>query len=165
MGQHSEHVYCELRRMAGHFMRRERPGHTLQPTALANEAFLHLGRGTGDWDNTAHYFGAAARAMRQILTEHARGRRALKRGGDAARVPLDDLAIAAARVSDESFTELEDALEALGRHDPQLLKLVELRYFAGHTLEDIAQLTGRSLASVKRDWNYTRAWLFEYLTR
>ena len=165
MERQDEHLYGELRRMAGSFLRRERNGHTLQPTALANEAFLQVGSAAEKWDNTAHFFGAAARAMRQILIQHARGRRAQKRGGEAMRVTLSDVdAIGPAHAAEEQC-DIDEALGALRQHDPGLLRLVELRFFYGHTLEEVATITGRSLASVKRDWNYTRAWLCAYLTR
>lgn len=162
--QHPDHFYDELRRMAGAFMRRERPGHTLQPTALANEAFLSVGSSAANWQNTAHYFGAAAVAMRQVLIQHARKRKASKRGGGAQRVTLDELTGPREEASIEA-QEIREALAALATHDSTLGSLVESRYFDGLTLEEIAAQTGRSVATLKRDWKYARAWLLEYLTR
>lgn len=159
-----DQLYGELRRMAGSFMRHERPGHTLQPTALANEVYLSVGGSSSRWQNTGHYFGAAAHAMRQILIQYARGRRAQKRGGLAQRVTLEE-GQAPVHGGDRHADSLHDALHALGEHDPALRRLVDLRYFSGYTLDEIASMTGRSLASVKRDWNYARAWLYEYLSR
>lgn len=159
-----ELLYSELRRLAGSLMRREREGHTLQPTALVNEAYLALVRSDSRWENRAHFFGAAAQAMRQILVMHARQRMAQKRGGEAERITFDDLQVH----SEEPETDLlalDEALKALAAQDPQLSRFVELRYFAGCSLEEVAELTSRSLASVKRDWVFAKAWLYDYMTK
>jgi RNA polymerase sigma factor (TIGR02999 family) len=157
-------VYQELRRIAGSLMRMERPGHTLQPTALVNEAYLRLVAGESKWENRAHFFGAAARAMRRILVEHARQKQAARRGGGAERVTFADI-----RVQSEDpqldLLNLDEALGALQEVDPRLVKVVELRYFAGCGLEETAELLGVSAATIKRDWNYARAWLYERMSR
>jgi len=155
-------IYTELRQLSAGMMRKETPGHTLQPTALVNEAFIRLIQGDTKWENRAHFFGAAARAMRRILVEHARARSATKRGGEARRVTFDDLAVASEdRRAD--ILALEEALSALEKENPRLGKVVELRYFAGFNIEETAQLLDVSPATVKRDWLYARAWLFAYI--
>lgn len=153
-------VYGELRRMAGSLMRGQASGHTLQPTALVNEAYLRLIRTEGNWDGRAHFFGAAARAMRQVLMAHARQRAALKRAGGAVRVTFSDLDVQAPEPSLDLLA-LDEALTALTKLDERFAQVVELRYFAGCSVPEIAEITGRSLATVKRDWAYARAWLHE----
>lgn len=155
-------IYTELRRLSAGIMRKEAPGHTLQPTALVNEAFIRLIQGDTKWENRAHFFGAAARAMRRILVEHARARAATKRGGEACRVTFDDLAVASEdRRAD--ILALEEALSALEKENPRLGKVVELRYFAGFSIDETARLLDVSPATIKRDWLYARAWLFAYI--
>jgi len=148
-------VHAELRRQAGLFIWRERRGHTLQPTALVNEAFLRLAASTGlDWHSRTHFFAIAARVMRQVLVDHARRRRAAKRrgchvtlnDGDAAAAPLDLL-------------DLEDALDELATLDARQARLVELRYFGGLDIEETAEVLGVSARTVKREWRMARAWL------
>ncbi len=156
-------VYGELRRMAGSLMRAQPNGHTLQPTALVNEAYLRLVQGETRWDGKAHFFGAAARAMRQVLIAHARRSSAQKRAGDAVRVTFSDLDVAAPEPQLDVLA-LDDALTALAEVDERFSRIMELRYFGGSTLPEIAQLTGRSLATVKRDWAYARAWLYDYMS-
>lgn len=156
-------VYGELRRMAGSLMREQPGGHTLQPTALVHEAYLRLLQSNGSWDGRAHFFGAAACAMRQVLVAHARQRAALKRGAGAVRVTFEDLDVQAPEPRVDLLA-LDDALEALARVDTRFTRVMELRYFAGCSLAEIADLTGRSLATVKRDWAYGRAWLYEYMS-
>lgn len=156
-------VYGELRLMARSLMRHQKPGHTLQPTALVNEAYLRLAQGNTNFDNRAHFFGAAARAMRQVLVAYARKRQTLKRAGAAQRVTFSELEIAAAE-PDLDVLALDAALAELERHDKRLCSLLELRYFAGLPLEEIAAMQGVSLSTVKRDWSYARAWLLEQLT-
>ena len=156
-------VYGELRRMAGSLMRGQANGHTLQPTALVNEAYLRLVQGRSRWDGKAHFFGAAARAMRQVLIAHARRSSAQKRAGDAVRVTFRDLDVQAPEPQLDVLA-LDDALTALARVDERFSRLIELRYFGGATLPEIAELTGRSLATVKRDWTYARAWLNDYMS-
>jgi RNA polymerase sigma factor (TIGR02999 family) len=155
-------AYGELRRMAGSFMRGRTKGHTLQPTALVHEAYLRLARSGGAWEGRAHFFGAAARAMRQVLVEHARRKSARKRAGGATRVTFEDLDVASAEPRTDLFA-LDEALTALGSVDERFTRVMELRYFGGFGLEEIAALTGRSLATVKRDWTYARAWLNDYV--
>jgi RNA polymerase sigma factor (TIGR02999 family) len=156
-------VYSELRRLAGGMMKRERAGHTLQPTALVNEAFLRLVGDRYTWENRAHFFGAAARSMRRILVDHARRRVAGKRGGDVMHVTFAELQIASVN-PDVDLLALDEALSALTSYDKRLGQVVELRYFAGCTNGEIAEILGKSPATVKRDWTYARAWLFERMT-
>ena len=155
-------VYVELRRMAASYMRGRTKGNTLQPTALVHEAYLRLVQGRTRWDSRAHFFGAAARAMRQVLVQHARRKAAHKRAGGAVRVTFDDLEVYSAQPQLDLFA-LDEALTALGRVDERFTRAMELRYFGGFSLEEIADLTGRSLATVKRDWSYARAWLNDYM--
>jgi RNA polymerase sigma factor (TIGR02999 family) len=155
-------VYSELRRMAGSLMRGQ-PGQTLQPTALVNEAYLRLVQGPPRWDSRAHFFGAAAQAMRQVLIAHARRSSTQKRAGEAVRVTFHDLQVQAPEPQLDVLA-LDDALVALSQVDERFSRVMELRYFAGCSLQEIADLTGRSLATVKRDWAYARAWLYEYMS-
>jgi RNA polymerase sigma factor (TIGR02999 family) len=139
-------------------MRRERSSHTLQPTALVHEAFLRLVDEELHLENRAHFFGVAAQAMRQILVEHARARHALKRGGEAQKLSLDE-AMDQPEEREVDLMALDDALNDLARFDPRQARIVELRYFAGLTIEETARLLGISPAMVKREWNLARAWL------
>ena len=152
-------VYGELRRLARHYMSRERPGHTLQTTALVNEAYLRLvGQEEMRWENRAHFFGIAARLMRQILVDHARGRQAAKRGGGQFRLSLSKVDRAAPG-PDVNLLALDEALGRLEAIDPQKSRVVELRYFGGLGIEETAEVIGVSPATVKRDWSIARAWL------
>lgn len=157
-------VYEELRRLARRHLRQERPGHTLQPTALVHEAFLRLsGLRELQLNNRAHFYGAAARTMRRVLVDHARRHRAQKRGGGGEA--LADLG-AAANVGVDTrldFEALDEALEALERLAPEKARVVELRYFGGLSVEDTAACLGVSPATVKRHWSFARAWLFKRL--
>jgi RNA polymerase sigma factor (TIGR02999 family) len=155
-------AYGELRRMAGSLMRGRVHGNTLQPTALVHEAYLRLIQGESRWDSKAHFFGAAARAMRQVLVAQARRKFARKRAGDAMRVTFDELEVQSAEPQLDLLA-LDEAMTALERVDARFARVMELRYFAGCTLEEIAELTGRSLATVKRDWSYARAWLYDHM--
>ena len=155
-------AYNELRRIAGALMRGQLNGNTLQPTALVNEAYLRLAHGETRWESKAHFFGSAARAMRQVLVEHARQRSAIKRAGEATRVTFRDLEVEAAEPQLDVLV-LDEALAALARVDERFAQVMELRYFAGCSLPEIAELTGRSLATVKRDCAYARAWLYDYM--
>jgi RNA polymerase sigma-70 factor, ECF subfamily len=157
-------VYGELRRMAGSLMAGRADGHTLQPTALVHEAYMRLVQGDSRWDSKAHFFGAAARAMRQVLVAHARGRAAQKRAGDAVRVTFHDLQVQSPEPAVDVLA-LDEALDALTAVDGRYTRVMELRYFGGLGMEEIAEITGRSLATVKRDWQYARAWLYDYMTR
>jgi RNA polymerase sigma factor (TIGR02999 family) len=157
-----ETVYDELRKLAAAQMRRERAGHTLQPTALVNEAYLRLIDGEVAWQNRRHFFGAAAEAMRRVLVDHARRRDADKRGGGLDQVTLEGLDIVDER-SDVDLIELDNALAALNIRDPRLAKLVELRFFTGLSIEQTADVLGISPATAKRNWAYARAWLYEHM--
>lgn len=159
-----EHVYGELRSMANSGMRRERNGHTLQPTALVNEAFMRLNPSTSAWQNRRHFFGAAAQAMRRILVDHARQKQAEKRGDGLQRVTLTDLEISAPE-ADLDVLAVDDALDRLAAEEPRLAEMVSLRFFAGMSIADTAQALDLSPATVKRDWIYARAWLVEAIER
>ncbi len=156
-----EAVYVELRRVAGAHLRREAPGHTLQPTALVNEAYLRLAPGSA-WENRRHFFAAAAEAMRRILVDHARKRRAEKRGGGLERVTLSGVDIAGGG-SVVDVLAVDAALTELAASRPRLAELVALRCFAGMSIEEAAQALEVSPATAKRDWAYARAWLAERL--
>jgi RNA polymerase sigma-70 factor, ECF subfamily len=159
-------VYDELRSLAAQHLAGERVNHTLQATALVNEAYLRLvGPGDVTWQNRAHFFGAAARAIRRILTDHARSKNRLKRGGgDGKRVPLDTLDLAAKQPA-EDILALDEALERLTSMDPEKARVVELRYFAGLSLEETAQALGVSVPTVSRHWEFARVWLHRELSR
>jgi len=157
-------VYDELRRLAHRYLSRERTDHTLQSTALVHEAYLRLaGQNPPQWQNRAHFFGIAAHIMRQILVEYARGRSAAKRGGDALTLTLDD-AVALPQQTDVDVVALDKALGELSGFDAQQGRIVELRFFAGLTIEDTSEVLGISPATVKRDWITARAWLFRAMT-
>jgi RNA polymerase sigma factor (TIGR02999 family) len=157
-------VYDELHRQARHYMRRERPGHTLQTSALVNEAYLRLVDQNVPWQNRAHFFGIAARLMRQILVDHARAHNYAKRGGGAQKVSLDQAAdLAQARATD--LVALDDALNGLAAIDPQQSRIVELRFFGGLTIEETAEVVGLSHATVEREWTSARAWLRREMSR
>lgn len=153
-------VYQELHRLASSYMRREhRPDHTLQPTALVNEAYLLLiGDNPVNWDNRAHFYSAAAKTMRRILIDHARSHRAVKRSGSLERVQLDDALIAVDAKANE-LLELDAALDRLALLDARQARVVELRFFGGLTVEETAKVAGISEKTVKRDWALARAWL------
>jgi RNA polymerase sigma factor (TIGR02999 family) len=155
-------VYQELHRLAQSYMRRERPDHTLQPTALIHEAYLRLAGEDVDWKSREHFIGVAAHVMRRVLVDHARAHRAEIRGGDRRRVELDEgLAVAAER-SDEVLL-VDGALERLAKRNQRQARVVELRYFGGLSMEEIAAVLSMSLRSVKRDWSIARIWLFQEL--
>ena len=163
-------VYDELRSLADAYMRRERAGHTLQPTALVHEAFLRLLRlPPGSVQNRVHFFALAAQAMRRILADHARRHRAAKRGGSAVRVPLElvegnpALAGSAAAQPEVAADDLDSALEDLAKLDPRQSRVVELRFFGGLSIEETAEVLAVSPATVKRDWLVARAWLHREL--
>ena len=159
-------VYDELRQLAAQKMARESPGQTLQPTALVHEAWLRLG---GDrqpaWQNRAHFFGAAAEAMRRILIDRARSRQALRHGGGQERIDVDDLELAAAAANDNQLLAVHDALDKLATQDPRKAELVKLRYFAGMTIEEAALALGISEPTAKRWWTFARTWLFQEIRR
>jgi RNA polymerase sigma factor (TIGR02999 family) len=152
-------VYQELRRLAAAYLRRERPGQTLQPTALVHEAYLRLMKDRPDrWQNRAHFCAIAAHSMRQILIERARARGAKKRGGAQPRVTLDEGLVAGGERSFD-LVALDEALERLAAIDPEQARLVELRFFGGLTVEETANAMDISPATVKRHWAVARAWL------
>lgn len=158
-------VYGELRRIAGRCMRRERPGQSLQATALVHEAYIRLLKDEGlSFENRAHFLGIAARAMRQILVEHARARDADKRGGERRRITLDD-DVASGQPADVDLLALDEVLERLAALNADHARIVELRFFGGLTNEETAAALGISPATVKRAWVVARAWLFRELTR
>ena len=152
-------VYEQLRSLAEKCLRDERPGHTLQPTALVHEAYLKLsGQRSAGWKDRGEFLGVAAQAMRRILVDHARMRGREKRGGGQARVPLDEaIAIAGERALD--LVALDESLGVLAGIDPQKARIVELRFFAGLTAQEAADALGISLRAVERDWTMARAWL------
>ena len=155
-------VYNEMRRLAAGYLKNERPGHTLQPTALANEAFLRIVvQKNVSWQNRAHFIGLAALAMRRILVDHARRRKAVKRGGGKTVITLE--ASMSAGVNEVAFDDLDQALNDLARLSERQAKVVELRYFGGLTIEETAEVLGISTMTVKRDWTMARAWLFREL--
>ncbi len=152
-------VYDELRRLARNYLRRERADHTLQPTALVHEAYLRLvDQKDVDWHNRAHFFGIAALMMRRILVNYAKGREAAKRGGDAERLSLTAVDRLAGR-QELDLIALDDALKRLSEIDPQQSRIVELRYFGGLTIEEIAEVAGISVSTVKREWSAAKAYL------
>ncbi|HZH34944.1 MAG TPA: sigma-70 family RNA polymerase sigma factor [Pyrinomonadaceae bacterium] len=157
-------VYGELRRLADNYLRRERTDHTLQPTALVHEAYLKLiGQKEVDWQNRAHFFGVAARLMREILIDHARTRNREKRGGKfQTRVVLDE-AISFFDEKDLDILALDEALTNLEKLDPEQTRIVELRFFGGLTVEETAEALGISPATVKREWQTAKLWLLREL--
>ena len=156
-------IYEELQRLAHHFMEGQRPDHTLQTTALVNEAYLRLADQTNpDWQSRAHFFAVAARAMRQILVSYARSSRAQKRGGGGARIELDEAAILSPEQSKE-IVDLHEALERLGTLDSRKARVVELKYFGGLNYDEIAEVMKVSTVTVRRDWVFAKAWLYDEL--
>lgn len=153
-------VYADLRRVAAGYMRREAVGHALQPTALVHEAYVRLiDQKQVKWRNRAHFFGVAAGMMRRILVDHARKRRAEKRGGDWEHVTLVGDEVAAESPREIDVLALHEALERLAEFDPQQERIVELRYFGGLTIEEAAEVVGISAATVVREWTIAKAWL------
>ncbi len=158
-------IYDELRRLAASYLRRERADHTLQPTALVNEAYMRMVDITQvTWQNKAHFIGVAANQMRRILVDHARSHNALKRGGEFHILTLND-EIDKAAEEDTELIELDDALNELAKMDAIKAKIVELRYFGGLTMEEAAEVLGVSVITVKRHWKMTKAWLYGRLAK
>jgi RNA polymerase sigma factor (TIGR02999 family) len=157
-------VQPELQRLAHHYMSRERPGHTLQTTALLDDAYLQLaGKSHLQWEHRAHFFAVAAQLMRRIMVDHARQRHRLKRGGGAIRVTLDEcFAVTQTRAAE--LLALDEALEKLAAADQRKAKVVEMRYFGGLTMEEIAEVLKIHVNTVTRDWTAARAWLFAALS-
>jgi len=157
-------VYGELKRLAGSYLRRERPDHTLQSAALVNEAFLRLvDQSKVRWQNKSHFFGIAAQMMRRILVDHARGHKAAKRGAGAELLELNE-AVAQAQKQSIDLLGLDEALDTLETMDPQQSRIIELRFFGGLSIEETAQVLGISPATVKRDFAAARAWLYRAVT-
>lgn len=158
-------IHEELRRLAHHYMSNERPGHTLQTTALVNEAYLRLVNRKGvHWQNRAHFFAIAATLMRSILVDHARTHASAKRGGGGPRIEIDEAMI----VSQERAAEvlaLDDVLTKLAKFDPQQSRIVELRFFGGLTIEETAEVLDLSKATIKREWIAAKAWLYRELSK
>lgn len=158
-------VYDEMRRLAHRYLRRERPGHTLQSTALVHEAFVRLtGNALPQWEDRAHFFGIASHLMRQILVEYARSRNAGKRGGAVVKLAIGGVE-ERSPAPDLDIIALDDALNGLARIDLQQSRVVELRFFSGLSIEDTAHVLGISESTVKRDWNTARVWLYRELDR
>jgi RNA polymerase sigma factor (TIGR02999 family) len=156
-------VYDELRRLAGYYMGRERSGHSLQATALVNEAYLKLVDCTRmRWENRAHFFAVSAQLMRRILVDHAR-RHNLKRGAGCQHIELEDSALGAA-ARDEDLVALDEAMQALARFDPRKAQVVELRFFGGLSVDESAEVLKISPVTVMRDWSTARAWLYREIS-
>jgi len=157
-------LYDELHRLAASYFRRERSDHTLQPTALVNEAYLRLVDQDVQWQNRNHFFGVAAQVMRRILVDHARSRQAAKRGGQLPKLSLDQAIVYSPERSGELLV-VDELLERLTRFDPQQGRIVELRVFGGLTVDQAAEVLGISAATVKRDWSVAKAWLARELRK
>jgi RNA polymerase sigma factor (TIGR02999 family) len=156
-------VYNELHRLAQRYMRRERPGHSLQTTALVNEAYMRLADyNRMQWQDRAHFFAVSSQLMRRILVEHAR-RRNLKRGGDIKHVSLDEAAVVDGNRTPD-LVALDEAMNALERLDPRKVRVVEMRFFGGLSVEETAEVLKVSSITVMRDWNTAKAWLHRELT-
>jgi RNA polymerase sigma-70 factor (ECF subfamily) len=157
-------VYGELRHLAAACLSRERRDHTLQPTALVHEAFLRMaGKDQPDWQNRAHFFAIAARLMRQVLVDYARHRGRMKRGGSWERLPLEEALVFSAGKSAELLA-LDEALDRLAQQDERQCRIVEMKFFAGLSIEEIAEVLETSPRTVKRDWTMARAWLHQEIT-
>ena len=158
-------VYNELHRIAGRYLRNERPNHTLQTTALINEAYVRIVDGKSvKWQDRAHFFGVAAQIMRHILVDHARSSRSAKRGGGVQKLTLDE-AVAGSQERNLDLVALNDSLNSLAQIDPQQSRIIELRFFGGLTIEETAEVMSISPATVKRDWNMAKAWLYGEINR
>jgi len=158
-------VYAEMRALAGRYLRRERKSHTLQPTALVHEAYLKFANHTrADWQGRAHFLAVAAQSMREILVDHARRHKAAKRGGNRHRIALDFELVTGSR-PDVDLLALEDALTKLTKLDPRQAKMIEMRFFGGLSVAEVAKVMGTSKRSVEREWTMVRAWLRRELGR
>jgi RNA polymerase sigma-70 factor (ECF subfamily) len=162
-------VYGELRRIAARFMRRERSDHTLQATALVNDAYLKLMAQNKDWQNRAHFFAVASSLMRRILVDHARSHQAVKRGGGAAKVDLDQPDANSGLIftpeRSEQLLALDESLSRLNKMDERQFRIVEMRFFGGMTDQEIAEVLGISIRTVVREWVLARAWLHSELSK
>jgi RNA polymerase sigma factor (TIGR02999 family) len=159
-------IYADFRRLAAAKMARQQPGHTLQATALVHEAWMRLvdSEGRARFENRAHFFGAAAEAMRRILVDHARRKNREKRGGGAGHCDVDEVEIAAPNGSRDELLAVHEALDRLAAHDARRAELVKLRYFVGLSFEEAAEVLGISVPTANRDWAYARAWLHAEIT-
>lgn len=158
-------IHEELRRLAHHYMSRERPGHTLQTTALVDEAYVRLvNRKDVHWQNRAHFFAISAQLMRSILVDHARSHAYTKRGGGARKISLDETMIVSQQRAAEVIA-LDDVLKELASFDPQQSRIVELRFFGGLTIEETAEVLNLSPATIKREWSTAKAWLYRELSK
>lgn len=159
-------VYDELHRQAARYMRRERPGHTLQTTALIHEAYLKLvDQRNVNWESRTHFFAIAAQAMRRILVDHAKTAHRKKRGGNDIKLQLDEAMPIAAKERSVDLIALDEALNKLAKRDPQQARIVEFRYFSGLTLEETAEALHISRATVASDWSMAKVWLYRELSR
>lgn len=157
-------VNAELHRLAAYYMRRESPGHTLQTSALVNEAYLRLiDQRQVQWQNRAHFFGIAAQLMRRILLDHARSRQQARRGGGLRQVSLDEAATVGQRAAE--LIALDDALNDLAAFDARKSQIVELRFFGGLSNEEVAEVTGLSLRTIEREWHKAKVWLHQALSK
>ena len=155
-------VYPELRRIAARYLRQERPGHTLRPTGLVHEVYMRLFGPSASWQNRAHFFGAVAREMRHLLVDYARARNAKKRPGGNVLISLSDVH-ATSDAPDEDLVALDEALSRLEQVDPRASRVVELRFFTGLSERETAEALEISISTLKRDWNFAKAWLFDQL--
>jgi RNA polymerase sigma factor (TIGR02999 family) len=156
-------VYPELRRIAARYLRHERPGHTLRPTGLVHEVYLRIfGADQANWQNRAHFFAAVAREMRHLLVDYARARNAKKRSEGNVRISLNDI-LAIADAPDEDLVAVDEALSRLEQIDPRASQVVELRFFTGLSERETAEALDISISTLKRDWNFAKAWLFDQL--
>ena len=159
-------VYVELRRQASSYLRRERSNHTLQPTALINEAYLKLiDQRDVKWQNRAHFFAIAAQAMRRILVDYARERKREKRGGAAENLPIEEAAFVISKEKSIDLVALDEALNKLAKFDERQAKVVELRYFSGLSIDETAEVLNVSNVTIRRDWNMAKAWLLQEITK
>ncbi|HEY6333516.1 MAG TPA: sigma-70 family RNA polymerase sigma factor [Blastocatellia bacterium] len=159
-------VEAELKRLARSYMRRERSDNTLQPTALVNEAYIRLvDQRDARWQNRAQFFGVAAQLMRRILIDRARKKNAVKGGGEGIKIPLDEAVVGGGEEPNDDLLALDDAMLKLAKIDPQQSKVVELRFFAGLSVEETAEYLKISPATVKRDWSMAKAWLYREIKR
>jgi RNA polymerase sigma factor (TIGR02999 family) len=158
-------IYDELRRQASRYLRKERSNHTLQTTALINEAYLKLiDQREVEWQNRNHFFAIAAQAMRRILVDYARERKRDKRGGAAENLPLEEAAFAVSPEKSVDLVALDEALNRLAKLDERQARVVELRYFSGLSIDETAEILGVSNVTVRRDWDFAKAWLHSQLT-
>lgn len=159
------HIYDELRRLAGSYLRRERSNHTLQPTALVHEAYMKLiDQKRVKWQNRAHFFGIAAQVMRRILLDHARKHQADKRGGEAEKLPIEEEILIVSHDKSSELIALDDALQSLASMDEQKARIVELRYFGGLSIEETAEVMGVSVPTINRQWRMAKAWLYSQVS-